>query len=96
MNKEGGLLSLRQWVSRVRGFSSAYDRGWEATCIIGPPSVYPRHGDIWGAWAPLRSTGTHEWIEIEFSRPVYPTGILIFETFNPGFLPENNNFVLIL
>lgn len=25
---------------------------WPATCVIGLPKVYPRHGDIPGAWAP--------------------------------------------
>jgi len=73
-----------QWVKRVPKFSSSYNSGWEASCLIGPPRVYPSYGDIRGAYASSASTGTHEWLELDYETPVFVTGIDIFETYNPG------------
>ena len=70
------------------GFSSAYGRGWEAQCMVGPPTVYPRYGDIRGAWAPLSSRGTIEWLVFGFLEPVFATSVNIYETYNPGAVVE--------
>ena len=28
-----------------------FDSSWSANTVIGPPRVYPQHGDLHGAWA---------------------------------------------
>ncbi|XP_052689658.1 uncharacterized protein LOC128167784 [Crassostrea angulata] len=74
----------RQWVSSVSNFSSQYDStGWSAEQVIGPPKVYPKHGDIRGAWASGTKTN-NEFIEVVFLQKVYPTEINIYETYNAG------------
>jgi len=73
-----------QWVSGIKAATSTYASGWETETMIGPPRVYPQYGDIRGAWAPSASRGTFESLELLFSTPVFPTGVDIFETYNPG------------
>lgn len=43
-----------QWVAEAQATTS-YEQGWEASCLVGPPRVYPQHGDIPGAWAAASS-----------------------------------------
>jgi hypothetical protein len=74
-----------QWCARVINGSSQYNSGtWGYRQAAGQPHVYPRYGDIHGAWAPRRARGDREWIELEFEREMCVGGIEIFETFNPG------------
>ena len=74
-----------QWCSRVLGGSSQYNAdSWSYHQAAGRPRVYPRYGDIHGAWAPQQSRGTHEWIELEFPNAAHVGGIEIYETYNPG------------
>jgi len=73
-----------QWVHGIKSFSSSYERGWEANTVCGPPLVYPRYGDITGAWAPARSSGTKEFLELRYLHKWYVTSIDVFETYNPG------------
>ncbi|CAF1274405.1 unnamed protein product [Adineta ricciae] len=73
-----------QWVSRVVDYSSQYNNDtWAAHQIIGPPKVYPRYGDLNGAWA-QGNRANNEFIVIEFSRAVNPEQIDIYETYNAG------------
>ncbi|CAF0750487.1 unnamed protein product [Adineta steineri] len=73
-----------QWVSRVIQYSSQYnDNTWSANQIIGPPKVYPRYGDLNGAWA-QGHRAADEYIIVEFERAVFPDQIDIYETYNPG------------
>ncbi|CAF3875033.1 unnamed protein product [Rotaria sp. Silwood2] len=73
-----------QWVSCILQFSSQYnDSTWSANQVIGPPKVYPRHGDIVGAWA-QGNRANDEFIIVGFERAVYPEQIDIYETYNPG------------
>ncbi|XP_022313504.2 F-box/LRR-repeat protein 4-like isoform X2 [Crassostrea virginica] len=75
---------IRQWVSSVAQFSSQYDNtGWAATQVIGAPKVYPKYGDIRGAWA-SGSRSNNEFIEVVYEEKVYPTEINIYETYNAG------------
>merc|ERR1712013_93791 len=75
---------MEQWVSSVRSFSSQYNDGtWAAHQVIGPPKVYPRYGDINGAWA-QSGPDANEYLELEFSEVVRVCGIEIYETYNAG------------
>jgi len=68
----------------VVSYSSSYNSGWEAATVLGAPRVFPKYGDIRGAWAPASSSGTYEYLELAFPSPVFITGIDIFETHCPG------------
>ena len=37
---------------------------WSANCVIGTPKVYPKYGDINGAWAHRDSNTRQEFIEV--------------------------------
>jgi len=87
-----------QWVSGILGHSSSYNGGWEAIQLIGPPRNYPSYGDIRGAWAAARSSGTLEWLQLEYKDHLHITGVDIFETYNPGHVCtisalNNNNWI---
>jgi len=73
-----------QWVTGIISYSSSYERGWEAHTVIGPPRNYPAYGDIRGAWAAARSSGTMEYLDLRYDHGWFVTGVDIFETYNPG------------
>merc|ERR1712154_276617 len=74
----------KQWVKKVVKYSSQYnDDGWSAKQTVGPPKVFPRHGDLNGAWASAECD-QHQYLELKFKTRVRPTAINIYETFNPG------------
>lgn len=69
----------------VRGVSSQYGTSaWAATQVLGPPNVFPKHGDIPQAWATLGPDDGAEGIEVGFARPSEISAVVIYETFNPG------------
>ena len=71
-----------QWVSRaVSASSEAETKGRQQ--VEGWPKVYPRHGDVPGAWAPLPNTG-EAWIELEYAEAWQIGAIEIYETCAPG------------
>jgi hypothetical protein len=72
----------------VIGYSSQYaTTGWAATDAVGFPNVYPRHGDLTGAWAPATTTSAREVLSLSFTGA--PTQeIWIFETYGVGGLYE--------
>lgn len=79
-----------QWASKVVGFSSE-GRGegggqqFQASQILGTPSVYPRVGVSPCAWSPVSIDGApEEWITVAVAnlRPVRQ--VIIAETANPG------------
>ncbi|XP_021350569.1 uncharacterized protein LOC110448580 isoform X2 [Mizuhopecten yessoensis] len=72
------------WVNRVCNFSSEYDGvSWAAKCVIGPPKVYPRYGDIRGSWAQGECNGD-QFIEVGFEHKVYVDEVHIYETYHAG------------
>lgn len=76
-----------QWAARVVNVSSEFGEGpnsWGSHQLLGPPRVYPRHGDIAQAWAPGTRGTDFEFVEVEFAQPVYATAIHVFETNMPG------------
>jgi len=65
--------------------SSQYGSMWGANAIVGPPRVYPRCGDIRGAWAPGTRESHTEWIEALYAPGAPPArAIRVFETCMPG------------
>lgn len=75
---------VAQWVSEVVEYSSQYDSvHWGADKIIGTPVVYPRYGDIFGAWAQgIRDE--NQYIVIKYEESVYLKHLNIYETYNCG------------
>jgi LSD1 subclass zinc finger protein len=74
-----------QWAAAVVESSSEFSSTRNAAVdALGAPDVYPRSGDVDGAWAPLQTDGGHEWITVRFAAPVRAASIVWVETFNPG------------
>jgi hypothetical protein len=76
---------VHQWVAKVNNFSSEYN-GWPATNVQGKPNTFPNYGDIRTAWAPLKSKGQYEFLELQYSVPVHILSVHVYETYNPGSL----------
>lgn len=65
--------------------SSTYGSGWAPSSVVGPPTVFPQHGDVRGAWAPKQSSGGVQWLELTFPDDAPPAvGLHVFETCEPG------------
>jgi hypothetical protein len=74
-----------EWADGVTGFSSEFSPTLNSVQTVrGAPDVYPRYGDLAGAWASRTTDGAEEWIEVRFALPVTTTRVLWAETFNPG------------
>lgn len=73
------------WAQMVNDFSSQYSQPqWSAQQALDAPDVYPRHGDINQAWAPLAQDGGVEWIDVGFDEPRRVASVIVVQTFNPG------------
>jgi hypothetical protein len=73
------------WASSVVSYSSQYGSGsWSANQTLGPPNVYPSHGDNTKAWASQTSGGRREFLEVGYSNPISIIGVDVYETDNPG------------
>ncbi len=85
-------MDQRQWWSDASlvwpdaaSASSTYGGGWSPDATIGPPRVYPQHGDQSGAWAPLERAGGVQWLELTFADDApAAAGLRVFETHQPG------------
>ncbi|MBL0219357.1 MAG: hypothetical protein IPQ07_36495 [Myxococcales bacterium] len=74
-----------QWASSIRGFSTQYTTAsWAADRVLGPPDVFPSHGDNANAWASLGADDRDEWIEVGYAQPMQVSAVEVLETFNPG------------
>ncbi|MEZ4406421.1 MAG: hypothetical protein R3A52_08100 [Polyangiales bacterium] len=71
------------WPSHATA-SSTYGGSWSPSAVIGPPRVYPRCGDIGGAWAPGPAHSPVEWIELTYNADVPVAAVRVFETNRPG------------
>lgn len=73
------------WASTVDGVSSEYSKAQNAAAdALGPPDVFPGHGDVDGAWASRETDAGYEWITVRFPRAVRASAVLWVETFHPG------------
>lgn len=71
------------WPSGARA-SSTFGGSWSPSALLGPPRVFPRCGDIGGAWAPGPSRSPVEWVEVDFAHELPVTAVRVFETNQPG------------
>jgi len=72
------------WASGVARFTSQYSTsGWAATQALGPPDVFPQHGDLTGTWAPATTTAIQDFLVVQFA-PTMAQEIWIYETYGVG------------
>lgn len=68
------------WAESARA-SSAYGAGWDADAATGRPDVWPRAGDIVGAWAPDGfGRDEPEWLDVDFPDGTRAREVWVFET----------------
>ena len=96
-----------QWVQRAEASSTfaepsqgesgtalgAGTRAWGPEQATGKPDTH-QVGDIQTAWASRGPDDGPEWLELEFGEKVYPTAVLVYETFNPGAVHKATVFTL--
>lgn len=61
----------------------AAKRSWGPEQACGPPDT-PEYGDVTTAWASRTADGPDEWLRLHYDRPVRPSAVHIYETYNPG------------
>jgi hypothetical protein len=73
----------------VMSFSSQYgsSTAWYASRAVGFPDVYPRHGDIPGAWAASSTSNQRDELVLQFTGALTQE-IWVFETYGVGGLFE--------
>lgn len=76
-------LERSVWPSGAHA-SSTYGGSWSPSALLGPPRVYPRCGDIGGAWAPGPANSAVEWVELQYRHDVPSAAVRVFETNRPG------------
>lgn len=64
--------------------STTFGGSWSPSAMLGPPRVFPRHGDIGGAWAPAPRESPVEWVEARFTNPLPARAVRVFETNHAG------------
>lgn len=77
---------IRQWAKSAVA-SSEYDNpDWAASQATGAPDTL-ECGDYESAWA---SDGDEavEWLELTYATPVYPTEVVIYQSYNPSAVTE--------
>jgi hypothetical protein len=67
----------------VNGPQEPPKREWGPEQATGAPDTQAA-GDIVTAWASLTEDGQDEWLMLEYADPVVPSGVIVYETFNPG------------
>ncbi|VVB97603.1 S-layer protein [uncultured archaeon] len=78
-------ITLRQWAVNAIASSEYTSTSWSAKQATGAPDTLS-YGDIRTAWATLNEDESIQWIELDYSAPVYATDVNVRETFNPGAL----------
>lgn len=75
--------SIEQWASAAEASSEYTDDSWSAKQATGAPDTLEA-GDEITAWAALNADVQEETLVLTFDVAVIPTGIEIYETYNPG------------
>jgi hypothetical protein len=97
----GDGATLEQWAAEAEASSQYGDDGWSAAQATGEPNT-PEAGDVVTAWAAGSPDTGDETLDILFDQEVVPTGLEIYETYNPGavalieaFDPEASTWVVL-
>jgi hypothetical protein len=64
--------------------STTFGSAWSPSAMVGPPKVFPRYGDIGGAWAPSSNSSPVEWVELEYHNEFPVSGLRVYETNKSG------------
>ena len=77
---------VSQYVSMLHGASSQFSPSDNsARQVLGAPKVFPQSGSNVKAWSAVPRAGQQlEWVRVGFKRPMLPTAVTVYETFNPG------------
>jgi hypothetical protein len=76
---------LRQWASEASA-SSFYAPDYDPAGATGPPDVQGCQ-DSPDAWAAADPNGL-ETLELGFRRPVFAVGVVVHQSYNPGFISQ--------
>jgi hypothetical protein len=79
-----GQQEVQQFAASARASSELSQLDWGAVQVNGPPNT-PECGDFRTAWASAQPNEIAS-ITVFFPELVKPTGLLIYETYNPGFI----------
>ena len=82
-SKVTNLIRLNQWAIRAKASSQYGSQNWAAFQATGEPNTR-QCGDQPTAWASKNPNSGIEWIELNYSYPVWVEEINIHETLNPG------------
>lgn len=73
------------WGASIRDASSEYNTTeWAARQALGRPDVFPRYGDVPGAWAPSSPDNPFDYVDVLFPQAVDAGEIWVFETNGGG------------
>jgi hypothetical protein len=75
--------AIEQWASGAEASSEYGADSWSAQQATGTADT-PEAGDMVTAWAAASADDQVETLTLRFAQPVIPTGIEIYETYNPG------------
>ncbi len=75
--------NLEQWAVTAEASSEYADDSWSAQQATGAPDT-PEAGDNPTAWAAASADVEVETLVLVYAQPVNPTGIEIYESYNPG------------
>jgi hypothetical protein len=77
-----GRNSVDQFAASGSATSQLGEVDYSASQAAGPPNT-PTCGEYGSAWAPA-NTGSQEALTLLFAELVYPTGLLVYQSNNPG------------
>ncbi len=75
--------TVEQWAVDVEATSQYSDGEWSAAQVSGEPDT-PDAGDFATAWAADSADAGIEQLTLGYPQAVVPTGIEIYESYNPG------------
>ena len=81
------LEEISQWALTATATSQRDTLSYSAAQAVGPPNT-TTCGDAPSAWATLDPHARNEEITILFAEPVIPTQLVIYESFNPGYITQ--------
>jgi hypothetical protein len=77
-----GRMAVDQFAASAEADSQIESLDWGSVQAAGPPNT-PDCGDFATAWAPATTTAR---LVLYFPELVRPTGVFVFQSFNPGFI----------